>query len=538
MNNFFEFIKKDVEAKKTLISTLPTKTKTNKKKFNLELEKIRKKYTEYEKSVKNYLIAKSDKIEIKDKKGDIEKLNSKIAELEEVKKILNPNNTYIEKMGFDTLIYQISNFYTFNFDSLNDIINGFLDKFDLAGILLNADDFDYTCYVHEYMSAFLDVKYHRTNSYEKVSEIFEQIYWVNPELINHIELNFRKLIKKNDKKFNDYLSNLQKDIMNKNGINNYAACLEKLQGVYIDLSIENRETIADIIELAKKGEINIDQYFEDNKVRINAFDSLIPSNVDYTDNKTMKKICFSLEKLRSNILEFNNYLSFEPLFIDFKEKYQDLLPNINKKADYKGLKNIEIEIDKKESELDKLNKKIFGGKIGLFDLKNDGELRKLKAESVTKAKELYELYKTYDDEYFKDKVIEIVGTTLTVSDILNLYSSFDNFKKLAIQRVYKLKDYNTILEYSKNFDDFALNPANVIVYGIPIFGDVNVPRIIANKYRLNNIKMSEEDLAPEKLKSLENKILLILRVDKINSSNINIEDIWFIKETEKIISKQ
>lgn len=538
MNNFFEFIKKDVEAKKTLISTLPTKTKTNKKKFNLELEKIRKKYTEYEKSVKNYLIAKSDKIEIKDKKGDIEKLNSKIAELEEVKKILNPNNTYIEKMGFDTLIYQISNFYTFNFDSLNDIINGFLDKFDLAGILLNADDFDYTCYVHEYMSAFLDVKYHRTNSYEKVSEIFEQIYWVNPELINHIELNFRKLIKKNDKKFNDYLSNLQKDIMNKNGINNYAACLEKLQGVYIDLSIENRETIADIIELAKKGEINIDQYFEDNKVRINAFDSLIPSNVDYTDNKTMKKICFSLEKLRSNILEFNNYLSFEPLFIDFKEKYQDLLPDINKKADYKGLKNIEIEIDKKESELDKLNKKIFGGKIGLFDLKNDGELRKLKAESVTKAKELYELYKTYDDEYFKDKVIEIVGTTLTVSDILNLYSSFDNFKKLAIQRVYKLKDYNTILEYSKNFDDFALNPANVIVYGIPIFGDVNVPRIIANKYRLNNIKMSEEDLAPENLKSLENKILLILRVDKINSSNINIEDIWFIKETEKIISKQ
>lgn len=538
MNNFFEFIKKDVEAKKTLISTLPTKTKTNKKKFNLELEKIRKKYTEYEKSVKNYLTAKSDKIEIKDKKGDIEKLNSKIAELEEVKKILNPNNTYIEKMGFDTLIYQISNFYTFNFDSLNDIINGFLDKFDLAGILLNADDFDYTCYVHEYMSAFLDVKYHRTNSYEKVSEIFEQIYWVNPELINHIELNFRKLIKKNDKKFNDYLLNLQKDIMNKNGINNYAACLEKLQGVYIDLSIENRETIADIIELAKKGEINIDQYFEDNKVRINAFDSLIPSNVDYTDNKTMKKICFSLEKLRSNILEFNNYLSFEPLFIDFKEKYQDLLPDINKKVDYKGLKNIEIEIDKKESELDKLNKKIFGGKIGLFDLKNDGELRKLKAESVTKAKELYELYKTYDDEYFKDKVIEIVGTTLTVSDILNLYSSFDNFKKLAIQRVYKLKDYNTILEYSKNFDDFALNPANVIVYGIPIFGDVNVPRIIANKYRLNNIKMSEEDLAPENLKSLENKILLILRVDKINSSNINIEDIWFIKETEKIISKQ
>ena len=53
--------------------------------YLLKLKQIRKKYTEYEKSVKNYLTAKSDKIEIKDKKGDIEKLNSKIAELEEVK---------------------------------------------------------------------------------------------------------------------------------------------------------------------------------------------------------------------------------------------------------------------------------------------------------------------------------------------------------------------------------------------------------------------------------------------------------------------
>ena len=29
MNNFNEFILKDIEAKKTLIATMPTKTKTN-----------------------------------------------------------------------------------------------------------------------------------------------------------------------------------------------------------------------------------------------------------------------------------------------------------------------------------------------------------------------------------------------------------------------------------------------------------------------------------------------------------------------------
>ena len=37
MNNFYEFIKKDIESKKNLLSTLPTKTKTNKRKYNQEL---------------------------------------------------------------------------------------------------------------------------------------------------------------------------------------------------------------------------------------------------------------------------------------------------------------------------------------------------------------------------------------------------------------------------------------------------------------------------------------------------------------------
>ena len=38
MNNFLDFIVKDINAKKTLLSTLPTKTKTNKKKFNANIK--------------------------------------------------------------------------------------------------------------------------------------------------------------------------------------------------------------------------------------------------------------------------------------------------------------------------------------------------------------------------------------------------------------------------------------------------------------------------------------------------------------------
>ena len=39
MNDFLNFIKKDIEAKKIAVQTLPIKTKTNIKKFNETIER-------------------------------------------------------------------------------------------------------------------------------------------------------------------------------------------------------------------------------------------------------------------------------------------------------------------------------------------------------------------------------------------------------------------------------------------------------------------------------------------------------------------
>jgi len=83
-----------------------------------------------------------------------------------------------------------------------------------------------------------------------------------------------------------------------------------------------------------------------------------------------------------------------------------------------------------------------------------------------------------------------------------------------------------------------MNPTNIIMMGVPIFKEINIPEIIANKYRLNNIKIIEDDLSEENLDSLLNKILLILRTNNISNSKISVEEIWFLAEVEKIISKE
>ena len=107
INNFLTFIEKDIAAKKLLIQTLPIKTKTNIKKFNETINFYETKYEEYRSGVRNYLLAKSRSFEINDVDDNLLKnqINDRVIVLERVKFLLNPLNTYVEKMGFDVLIY-------------------------------------------------------------------------------------------------------------------------------------------------------------------------------------------------------------------------------------------------------------------------------------------------------------------------------------------------------------------------------------------------------------------------------------------------
>ena len=128
--------------------------------------------------------------------------------------------------------------------------------------------------------------------------------------------------------------------------------------------------------------------------------------------------------------------------------------------------------------------------------------------------------------------------TLSIADLLNLYYSFDYVKKLAIQRVYNLTNYQEIIKRSDAFDIFAMNPLNMIVAGIPIFGEENIPRIIANKYRLNNLAVVEADLSEDNLSSMLNKISLVLRINMIENSETSIDKIWFMVQVSKILDKE
>ena len=94
-----------------------------------------------------------------------------------------------------------------------------------------------------------------------------------------------------------------------------------------------------------------------------------------------------------------------------------------------------------------------------------------------------------------------------------------------------------MIRRSNIYDEFAKNPTNLIVKGLPVFENNNIPRIIANKYKLNNLLINEDDITPDNLDALKNKIALINRIHKINDSNKTVEKIWFIVNANNIIEK-
>ena len=97
MNNFLEFINEDIEAKKTLLSSMPTNNKTNAKKYNEKIDSTIDTYNEYKENVKKYLKAKSESFEDKE--------NTKR------KKLIEDTKAFNKVIGFSTAEFYDHDFW-------------------------------------------------------------------------------------------------------------------------------------------------------------------------------------------------------------------------------------------------------------------------------------------------------------------------------------------------------------------------------------------------------------------------------------------
>lgn len=545
MSNFLHFIEEDIATKKNELARMSKKGRNNIKKYNCKVDEYIGVYNNYKVQIKKYLQAKSSTINITKEKVDTKELIRQIEELEYAKNFLNPLNSYLEKMGFDVLLFDIGNYSEFNFNSVNEIIESFLDKFELAGIKLSIDDFDYTNCVKEYMTSFIDIRNVLGMNYNTLTPVFEKLYWENPDLIKQIELNFRKLIRKYEKRFNYYITNLQKELKARNNVSNYQECVEKLKLLYSKLLETCKESVADLIELVKKGEIDIKEFFENSRIRESNYKMMSMAELDLDNPQTNEEFHQNLEKLKQNLEEYSNIIKFTPLFNDFKNEFSKEIVNpqnspkdnnLEKNSTTNRSKIIRNQIEIKEAKLEKINKRQnnnakFLGRI------NSSFHNNSKADAIMLAKELYVLYKDYDKERYKEIVLSSINKSSTMYDLIHLYDSYEYFKRETIKRVYNLNTYEEIEKYCHDFEKFVKNPNNVIINGLLLFADNNIPQIIINKYRLDKININEINLEPDNINVTLKNINFLLRIYEMSKSKITPEKIWFINEVEKIVMR-
>lgn len=494
-----EYILKDIDTVKANLEVLPKKTKVNKAKYNEYLEEQLKKITpmieEAEKEI-------SKRVEQIKKYNTAESLPEERELLDIIKvKRLSSLSSSSNKMNLDYYLYELSSFENNNLEKINGVILKILLAFKEVGIILTPKDFEYSEVVQKYMDTLI-------NDYDNIEKVFDDIYWENSNIITQIELNFRYLYFKHKKEIDKYYQSLKEEP------------LEEYLSKYIDLKINQKLSEYQNRTYLFNNFINHTLMLTDYSEK--TIDGLL---TDIILDREDEDNYLNLTNLLSSLSEYNEYLNFEYIIKDIKELF-------TKKEEYKGKYDLKLkDIVKKEKELFSLNKQI--NKTGLFkpSLKKINELKLKRNTTIT---DILSLYIELDELTIQNDIFNNVTNETTYQDILKL-TCFNTkyFIKLLKDQI----DNLTIEDIDQNITnlfEYAFGSEINIISNIAISEEIDIPKIIKDKYRLLNISINEEDLNKDDIEKVTKNIKDLIIYYNIKKINLNIQDIDFIFKAEKI----
>lgn len=494
-----EYILKDIDTVKANLEVLPKKTKVNKAKYNEYLEEQLKKITPMIEEAEKEISKRVEQI----KKYNTEESLPEERELLDIIKVkrLSSLSSSSNKMNLDYYLYELSSFENNNLEKINGVILKILLAFKEVGIILTPKDFEYSEVVQKYMDTLI-------NDYDNIEKVFDDIYWENSNIITQIELNFRYLYFKHKKEIDKYYQSLKEEP------------LEEYLTKYIDLKINQKLSEYQNRTYLFNNFINHTLMLTDYSEK--TIDGLL---TDIILDREDEDNYLNLTNLLSSLSEYNEYLNFEYIIKDIKELF-------TKKEEYKGKYDLKLkDIVKKEKELFSLNKQI--NKTGLFkpNLKKINELKLKRNTTIT---DILSLYIELDELTIQNDIFNNVTNETTYQDILKL-TCFNTkyFIKLLKDQI----DNLTIEDIDQNITnlfEYVFGSEINIISNIAISEEIDIPKIIKDKYRLLNISINEEDLNKDDIEKVTKNIKDLIIYYNIKKINLNIQDIDFIFKAEKI----
>ena len=489
-------LKEKIKVSKELLDTLPKNNIKNKKKYKDTLLETVSEYKNDLLEVEKVIDERYNKLRYINEEqtsNDIEQINY----LKQKLFLLNKYNSSYEKLNFDKTLYKLNHFYKLDLTEVNNNIINCIEKFDVVGIKLHAEDFDYSEYAYEYMKVLLN----NHDDFEKIKDSFEKIYWQCSDLFIHIELNIKYLYYKNKNIFEKYI-NAEKTKF----LKQFSSPLEKFNELTTSYEKHKQESLKRGLKKFANKIWNINDYQE---LKVNKYYSF------FTSENPDKEINEEIEKLSHSAYEYKNLLSFNYIINDIKKKYEE------KSNQKNALKNINKKIIKNESLIHKYNKK-----------KNKKE--KINTKILFLIQELETLYEELDEITFYDRVFKYLNEDSSIYDALSLVCSHYLYLAKCIKE-------NDIEVNSENehlrLINFLLNPYNNLIMNVAITENRDLALVISDRYKLSNFNILKDNLS-----TTEGLDEIIENAEKIKIYNrvvtkLSYDNLKFVVQTKEMFKK-
>ena len=412
------------------------------------------------------------------------------------------------KLNLDYCIAYIDN--DIFLEDMNQEIEKFINYFKKYGITLTIEDFKYTMFTEKYMKAFFEKKDRK--------ETFEKIYFSCPDIKLQLKLNLKYLIEKYQKQLDEYLVKHKKELYDKAGVTD-----ESVIEYYISLRTKLGTEVAkdEYTNIMKfvKGDLKIEDYLEDSPTRLKNYNLFTPNNnYEYYSDQEKDEFNSAIMSLYLNLNVLKKYYQYESILEDLIKRYK------NKDASLS-------EYNSKKKELSNLEKDRLNIYKRYLKATGHGFLAKYN-EVKMKDEELKmnELIKTINETVIQLNSLEITNSlnklndSSSITDLLKVSLLSFSYLESQLENNELFKDY-TLEECINEYYRFIYNPNNEFMRKINVLIDYNIANIVAEKFRLLKLNITDDQINKNNLEDTLNIIQYINMIQNVDSSKTNFQEI-------------
>jgi len=513
-----EDVNHDIDVAKEVLDSMPKNNAKNLAAYKKKVQELKEEYSGYRDDILVEIRRRASKVLNSQPSPRLEIVKKELQDYEDLK-LFNPVNTPFEKLGFDTLLYSITHYYKTDLASVNADIKDAFSRFEKAGVPITENDFVYSNYARKYVKELL-----KDDNLERMKDVFEDLHWKCPDVIQHIETSFRIIFNKHIKEFEKYIETRKKEIVVDNlSYDDYLIKRDNLAKELFDL--ENFDE-AVVIKKFMDGELMLSDYSPVTVSR--CYSRFLGDNCDVSKGKAKKD---DFRNLYHNLDEYKYYLKFSYLLDDFKAKYAE------REAHKDDVSRVSKEIDGIVSELTKLTSEINEGSTKgflFFRKKVDIEHHYLLVNE--KVKELEDKFAEYDQAIVYSKMNEFITDTSTIYDVFKFIFSFKSYLRACIKAKEEDVDIKKVKEIVKEFDEFLSDPFINILNNLAFTVEQDVSLIVIDHYKLLEIALDPNELNPEGIEGLQQALAIINISNALDEYDLSIDFIENLFDAKKIIS--